>query len=203
MSKFFNIEFAPLHVPLERCLQTLAVLFHVFTFFHGVSLIGFSLFFCFLFSPFFLLPLIYLAWYIYDYGIQERGGRRFDIIRRWTLWKYVAAYFPMELVKTVDLDSSKNYIFGIFPHGVMSLSAMINFASEANGFSLKFPGITPHLCTLNMNFYPPLNREFIMSLGLIPASRESLTYILTNQGKCKDKGQVIQRDKFSSSKRFF
>ena len=30
-------------------------------------------------------------------------------------------YFPMTLVKTLDLDPSKNYVFGYHPHGEFNL----------------------------------------------------------------------------------
>lgn len=49
-------------------------------------------------------------------------------------------YFPIELIKTADLKPEKNYIFCYHPHGVISLGAISNFATEATGFSEKFPG---------------------------------------------------------------
>ncbi len=74
-------------------------------------------------------------------------------------------YFPIRLIKTVDLDPKKNYIFGIHPHGIMSCGIFGNFASEATGFSEKFPGIRPHLMTLTMNFFTPLMRAYALWMG--------------------------------------
>ena len=34
-----------------------------------------------------------------------------------------------------------------------------NFGTEATGFSQIFPGINPHLLTLNTQFMPPIMRE--------------------------------------------
>jgi len=85
----------------------------------------------------------------------------------------------MNLVKTAELDPNRNYIFGYHPHGIASLGAMYNFATNATGFDEKFPGITMHVCTLASNFMIPFRREYIMALGIIDASRESIEYVLT------------------------
>lgn len=198
MSKFLGIEFAPLHIPLERRLQTAAVFLYVLLFLQCLSFVIIGLLIGLLFTRFYWLPFLYLPWYVYDFGTPERGGRRFDFYRRWPLWKYVADYFPIELVKTVDLDPNKNYILGISPHAIMCFSSLINFATDATGFSQKFPGITPHLVTLNAQFCAPLMRELVLSSGSLSASRKSLTYALTNKGNCKDKGQVIINENFLS-----
>lgn len=33
-------------------------------------------------------------------------------LRHWSIWKHLAVYFPVKLIKTTDLDPSKRYIFG-------------------------------------------------------------------------------------------
>lgn len=88
-------------------------------------------------------------------------------------------YFPIRLVKTVDLDPSKNYVFGYHPHGIISLGAWINFATEATCFSSVFKGIDLHLLTLETNFNIPIGREILLSLGLCSVSRQSCDNILT------------------------
>lgn len=87
------------------------------------------------------------------------GGRRWNFIRSLFLWKYFAEYFPIKLVKTVDLSPEKNYIFGCHPHGVLCFSHFINFCTEATGFGKLFPKLTSHLITLNYQFYLPIHRE--------------------------------------------
>ncbi len=74
-------------------------------------------------------------------------------------------YFPVTLIKTADLDPGKNYLFGTHPHGIISFSWFINFASEATGFSKMFPGIKPHLMTLSANFFTPLLRAYSLWMG--------------------------------------
>ncbi|CAG8471927.1 3726_t:CDS:2, partial [Scutellospora calospora] len=93
-------------------------------------------------------------------------------------WKWYADYFPITLIKEVDLDPSKNYIFGYHPHGVISVGAWTNFATEANDFSKKFPGITCRLLTLASNFNIPLYREYLMAHGCASVSRQSCENIL-------------------------
>uniref|UniRef100_A0A3B4TZD7 Monoacylglycerol O-acyltransferase 3a n=1 Tax=Seriola dumerili TaxID=41447 RepID=A0A3B4TZD7_SERDU len=77
------------------------------------------------------------------------------------------------LVKTVDLDPKKNYIFGFHPHGekLTCLSGCLvaggfgNFCTEATGFFRLFPGLTSHLLMLPFWFRVPLFRDYIMCGG--------------------------------------
>jgi len=182
-----EIKFAPLFVPLERRLQTLAVLSYTLLFTVAPFLSTF-LFFVALFSPAFIFAIAYLTWVVYDYYIRRSssrggGGRRWDAFRRATIWKYFAAYFPIHLIKTVPLEPEKNYLFGYHPHGVLGCGAFANFASEATKFGEVFPGIKPHLLTLKANFRWPLIRALCLWSGICDVSRESIEWLLTKQGK--------------------
>lgn len=42
-----------------------------------------------------------------------------EFLRGWRLWRYFASYFPLQLIKTVDLPPTRNYVFACFPHGVI------------------------------------------------------------------------------------
>lgn len=58
----------------------------------------------------------------------------------------------MALVKTAELDPEKTYVIGFHPHGIISMSAFITFATEALNISKTFPGDlqccveAPHIC---------------------------------------------------------
>src|SRR5207249_4070417 len=80
---------------------------------------------------------------------------------------------------TTDLDPKKNYLFGYHPHGVISVGAWTNFATEANDFSEHFPGITCRLLTLATNFNFPLYRDYLMAQGLASVSKQSCENILS------------------------
>lgn len=65
------------------------------------------------------------------------------------------------------MDPSKNYIFGYHPHGIMCAGAFGNFATEGNDFSETFPGLTPHILTLEGQFWFPFHRELFIMTGRV------------------------------------
>lgn len=167
MTKLLGVDFAPLNIPLERRLQTLAVVFNVMviTLFPVVSNV---ILLALLFSRFWWLAAGYVAWMVYDINIartSSRGGRRSQWLRTSKLGYHLKNYFPASLIKTADLDPNKNYIFGYHPHGIVGAGAMVNFGTEATGFSEKFPGIRPHLLTLEANFRWPWVRGYSLWMG--------------------------------------
>lgn len=76
--------------------------------------------------------------------------------------------FSLQLVKTHNLLTTRNYIFGSHPHGIMGLGIFCNFCTEATEVSKKFPGIRTYLATLAGNFRVPVLREYLMSGGENP-----------------------------------
>ena len=46
----------------------------------------------------------------------------------------------MSLHKTAELPPDRNYVLGFHPHGIISYSAFVTFATEALDVSKKFPG---------------------------------------------------------------
>ena len=55
---------------------------------------------------------------------------------------------------------------------------MCNFANDSTGFSRGFPGVRPHLLTLNSNFTIPFYREILLFLGVCSVSKRSCERIL-------------------------
>jgi 2-acylglycerol O-acyltransferase 2 len=168
-------------VPLQRRLQTFAVLWHTIT----IPL---------LLSFFFLLCAIPLSWpllspyLIYTLLISEDATdgnlkRRSPWLRRSKFWSLFASYFPARLHRTVELEPTRKYIFGYHPHGIISHGAFAAFATEALGFSELYPGITNTLLTLDTNFRVPLYRDYALALGLASVSRESIENILSKGGR--------------------
>ena len=105
---------------------------------------------------------------LYDINIlktSRRGGRRSDILRSSKVMRYFRDYFPVKLHKTEELDSNKNYIIGSHPHGIIGCGTLINFATNATGFSEKYPGIRCYPLTLKVNFKWPILREIILWFG--------------------------------------
>uniref|UniRef100_A0A8C1WIN5 Acyltransferase n=1 Tax=Cyprinus carpio TaxID=7962 RepID=A0A8C1WIN5_CYPCA len=135
-----------------------------------------------MFTSLWLFPTLYFTWQIYDWHTPERGGRRTKFVRSWEVWKHYRDYFPVKLVKTAELSPSKNYIMGCHPHGIMCVGAFSCFSTDRNGFAETFPGIRPTLAILAGLFRLPLVREYILSAGLLPVSKESLDYLLSRTG---------------------
>ncbi|EXJ96073.1 hypothetical protein A1O1_01199 [Capronia coronata CBS 617.96] len=174
------IHWAPLNVPLQRRLQTLAVLWHTVTIPIFLSL-------------FFVLCAIPLTWpllipyLIYTLLISEEAtngtlARRSERLRRSKVWSAFASYFPARLHRTVELEPTRKYIFGYHPHGIVSHGAFAAFATEALGFSELYPGITNTLLTLEANFRVPLYRDYALAMGVASVSRESIENILSKGG---------------------
>jgi hypothetical protein len=39
------------------------------------------------------------------------------LARECSFWRHYVDYFPIKLIKTVEIDSSKNYLLCVHPHG--------------------------------------------------------------------------------------
>lgn len=183
MSSKLGIEWAPMSLPLERRIQTLAVFFYLslavlVSVCMGFNLILISL----LFTRYYYISLLYAIWYAYDHQISYTGSRWNSWVRSWRVWYYISRYFPTTLIKTADLPADKNYLFGCHPHGIFGTSHFINLGTEATGFSRKFPGIKPHLVCLNYFHRCCFGREVITSLGLIAAQSQSIEHVLSKMG---------------------
>ena len=100
-----------------------------------------------------------------------------SIMRGSILWRYFVGYFPIKLVKTTDLDPKRNYLFGNHPHGILCAGAFSSFATDALGFKDKFPGIEPHLLTLQGQFWFFGYRELILASGACAATKEGMEYL--------------------------
>ncbi|XP_041331538.1 2-acylglycerol O-acyltransferase 1 isoform X2 [Pyrgilauda ruficollis] len=147
----------------------------------------FSAEFCFGFfvililGNFWFLAVLYLLWLYLDWGTPCAGGRRSHWVRSWTVWKYFREYFPIHLIKTSELNPNHNYLLGFHPHGVLVAGAFGNFCTDPP-FKNLFPGLTPYLHIMPLWFGCPFFREYIMSAGMVSASKESVSHVLSNKG---------------------
>jgi len=178
-----GIRFAPLRVPFKRRMQTAAVLFHSMSIVVLVS--------CFWFTcanpltwPVLVPYLIHLSFS--NAAMDGKLSYRSEWLRSLPLWKLFAGYFPAKLHKTFDLPPNRKYIFGYHPHGIISHGAWCAFATNALGFSEKFPGITNSLLTLDSNFRLPFYRDWILAMGIRSVSKESIRNTLSKGGVNND-----------------
>ncbi|KAL4706787.1 hypothetical protein ACJJTC_018168 [Scirpophaga incertulas] len=186
ISDTVGIEWAPMDVPIERRLQTLAATAWMCLVLFGEG-ICIYLAIKLLYSDYWFLAILYMIAMLNDIDICHRGGRKFDWVRNWSLWRYYRDYFPLKLVKTADLDPEKNYLFACFPHGVVSTGAFGAFATNALNFYKTFPRMTCNMITLGGHFLVPFFRDLILALGGCSSSQESLLHLLDlkrYKGKC-------------------
>ncbi|XP_031624109.1 2-acylglycerol O-acyltransferase 1-like [Contarinia nasturtii] len=122
----------------------------------------------------------YLAFIYYDRHTSDQGGRGIGLhfMRNLSVWKYCLDYFPIELIKTVDLPPDRNYLFCIFPHGWLSLGAGANFATNHSKWSRLYPKIRPKCTTLGFTMLMPIQREILLNCGFSSASANSLSALL-------------------------
>jgi len=90
---------------------------------------------------------------------------RFPFIRKLSVWNYYRDYFPIKLVKTADLDPSRNYLLGYHPHGILCSGAFSCFHTDSHDLEHVFPGLDFHILTLELNFKFPLGRELLLAFG--------------------------------------
>lgn len=171
------LRLAPLFLPLERRLQTLAVMIVVAQFFL-VGPISTIILVYLLFTNYYFITLLYAAWFVYDQNGPRTGGHLTFKARRLSIWKHLANFFPTKLIKTAELSPDKRYIFGCHPHGILSFSFIVNFATEATGFSELFKGVTVRLLTLRMMFWFPVLRDIVQLHGICSVESKSIDYIL-------------------------
>ncbi|VVC95730.1 unnamed protein product [Leptidea sinapis] len=186
LSEAFGIKWAPLNVPLSRRLQTLAATGWICLILFGEAF-AVLLFIKILYSSLWYLAIIYAIWMLNDIDVCHRGGRTIEWVRNWKWWSYYRDYFPIKLVKTTELDPSKNYLFACFPHGVVCSGAFGAFGTNALDFYKVFPGLSCHMITLAGHFMVPLFRDLVLALGGCASSQESLLYLLDtkrHQGNC-------------------
>jgi 2-acylglycerol O-acyltransferase 2 len=177
-----GIRFAPLNVPIQRRLQTLAVLFHTLCIALSVST-----FFFLCAIPLFWPLLIPYMIYCMASKASTNGmlSHRSDFLRGLPFWSLFASYFPARLHRTQELPPTRKYIFGYHPHGIISHGAFAAFGTEALGFSQLFPGIRNTLLTLDSNFRIPIYRDYALAMGLASVSKESCENLLSKGGPNK------------------
>ncbi|GAB6023807.1 Diacylglycerol O-acyltransferase 2 [Chamberlinius hualienensis] len=151
-------------LPFERQLQLLFCLYYIIQ----AAIVTFLSFFSMylLFTKNFYIVLPYFAWLVYDRNKCNTGGRISHWFKKHCWWKKLARdYFPVRLLKTVDLDPKKNYMCGSHPHGYMSVVAVSNIGLDCNDFGSLFPGITPRILSFYLLFHLPFLRDYLLALG--------------------------------------
>ncbi|VDN54705.1 unnamed protein product [Dracunculus medinensis] len=115
---------------------------------------------------------------IYDWRSPHSGGYKWNPLRDQSIYKHFVNYFPVKLHKTAELPAGKNYLIVSHPHGIIAMSTVINFCTNATGIQEKLPLMNIKVCTLMGQFLVPLRRELILLHGMISCSKNSLKHLL-------------------------
>lgn len=162
----------------KQWLEALGAYYYVLTFLFMGPFFSLLVFFL-LFTSFWSVSVLYLAWLFQDWDTPNQGGRRFEWVRNLTLWRHLRDYYPIKLVKTAELPPDRNYVLGAHPHGIMCVGAFCNFSTEVNSFSKEFPGIQSSPAGLATLFHLPVYRDYLMSYGVRSVNRRSLDFVLS------------------------
>lgn len=171
------VKWAPRNIPFERRVQTACV---IITMLMPIALAFSNI--LFLIFPILWIPyIIYLLWFVFLNREASKNPRRtIPFIRRLPYFRHFRNFFPSDIIKTTELDPSKTYLFALHPHGIIGLSAQANFGNDYSDFQNLFPGIKLRVATLASNFKIPIAREYILSLGYIDASKNTIVSYLEN-----------------------
>nr|XP_024215233.1 acyl-CoA wax alcohol acyltransferase 2-like [Halyomorpha halys] len=167
---------------MDRFLQNLAVAYYT-TFIFGYVLVILLTYYILFHTNYWPILLLSLIWTWYDRETPHRGGRGSWIMKSLPFLKHMRDYFPVGLVKTAYLDPDKNYLFCMYPHGIVSASNFVNFVVEDSPRHELFPGCKFYSAASDFNFFVPFFRDFIMAQSVVAASSKSLRYILNDRNK--------------------
>lgn len=110
-------------------------------------------------------------------------------VKKLPFWKWMAQYFPVRLVTSkelqkwareqgqgvgekgavIHLPTSVNYLLGYHPHGPLAVGMLMSCGVDSLNFFKVFPGIKPHMATLNVHYKVPFYRECAMLAGELNA----------------------------------
>ncbi|XP_053603891.1 2-acylglycerol O-acyltransferase 2-like [Plodia interpunctella] len=160
---------------IETVLQTIwvGIWFNLFT--YGGVVLGIGLMAKLLLSQYWWLGVLYSIWIYYD-DKPRRGGRVW--FKHLFFLDWFRSYFPLKLIKTVDLDPTKNYIFASYPHGTFAVAALHTTATNGRNFTKLFPGLSVRMIIHNFFYFVPFYRELMQIFPTIDSSAQSIKYVL-------------------------
>lgn len=124
------------------------------------------------------LAILYLYTYI---DLCEQDGGRNPIARQWRIFDVLRNRLSISLVKTVDLDPKKKYIFGCHPHGILPFGTMVALGYDyPGGFKELFPGVEYRVLAATFCFYVPFYRDLLLFGGVVDAARYSAHSVMNN-----------------------
>jgi hypothetical protein len=100
------------------------------------------------------------------------------------LARYLQSNLHVPSLKAIQdfAASGGRLIFAVHPHSMFGISTLINFAlNRLETRSVFGPSIDFRVCTINLNFWIPVLREYLMARGFVCADRSTFSTLL-NRG---------------------
>jgi len=119
--------------------------------------------------------------YIYTYFMDTqytRGGRSCPTFVNSFIVQYTFRWFPFQIIRTKELSPSRQYIFGLHPHGLMPWGMFP--VGRAKQWQDLFPGINIRSLAADILFKIPIAREATLLIGGVSASLPSARYALSH-----------------------
>lgn len=109
---------------------------------------------------------------------EFRGkGRAWHWLRMLHFWRVAHDYLRLKLVRTVALDSKRQYVFAWHPHGIIILSRIAMYGGR---FEELFPGIDVRTLAATPVFKWPGSREISLWLGAVDAGAKTAAKVLAS-----------------------
>ncbi len=107
--------------------------------------------------------------------LQKKNGFLVRSVQRLGIWKWLSRYFTASIVTETPLDSSKQFIFCMFPHGAYSWNHFLTMTDCCGFLSEIYKGPRRDLIA-SILFYIPGLRELCLFLGCVDASPSTAKY---------------------------
>jgi diacylglycerol O-acyltransferase 2, plant len=112
---------------------------------------------------------------VYQDDCHLKLGRAWHWLQEHSMWTLCHHFGQIEIVREAELDPKRQYIFGIYPHGILILSRIALFGGI---LTTLFPGISFLSLAARAMFNIPGCRELSLWLGGIDANRKTAKYAL-------------------------
>lgn len=118
-----------------------------------------------------VLVLILVLWTAIDYRTPSSGGRPWP--RLWAalaspFWTAFRTYFPATTLPAPALSPGPCLVC-VHPHGIWGSAVWSNLMLGTGGMSPTLEARQPRTVTLGANFFVPVWRDYLLSLGFISA----------------------------------
>jgi len=125
-----------------------------------------------------LILLFYGIWIALDRNVTRQGGRPVQWVRKNWFTRLYRRYFQASVRYDFDQDEAvlnvdRPHVLGLHPHGAFAIGVFANAV-----FHDLLPSFQLRTVTIRENFFIPFWRDFLLSLGFIDSSKETLSACL-------------------------